>query len=153
MDELDVRVALVNARCLSTWGPDFSQTNVLDAWAKKLALLDPEAVIIAIEKLSGGKEFPSPNDILAAARPHAKKKVKGEHDDPSKELLLKIWRSEEMKRQRDEQLGDAHDIMDKIRKNIKLLPSGKCDMDLLEEYAKDIGKTILELHWRNHRWD
>jgi len=60
----DLIAMLHFARTMSTFGPDFEDQLTQKAWHSKLKNVEPEILKKALSSLSGGRNFPTPNDIL-----------------------------------------------------------------------------------------
>jgi hypothetical protein len=60
----DFMSIMVQARALSTFGPDFEKPVVIKAWHAKLQEISIDDMGRALTKLSGDREFPTANEIL-----------------------------------------------------------------------------------------
>ena len=150
MDDFIERIhALRKARALSTWGPDFNDEIVSEAWIEKLAGIPLDTLQGTLDKLSGKKDFPCPADILEVSRAAMKLKdfKKGECTECQR-LISEICKSEPMQELKKSHIGDHSKVYEELLLKVNYTPSGKCNLELLQRYASDASQMIFELHWK-----
>lgn len=145
---------LRGARALSQWGPDFSDPRVTEGWDKKLDGIPIESIQKALDRLSGNKEFPTPNELKAAAQGEMRHKTmikKGpltDHEQAKQDLLRQIVSHETLRslkeRHKFHYLWVTGDIVNKSYMPYR--PKGSdADLAILTRWLRDIPAMLREI--------